>query len=215
MATVKSSRRIALDKDKAALFIIVSVGAVIVVASLVFSKSLWSQGNYLSRVVDKKEKALEQLKRNKDAADSLKASYDTFTSQDPNLIGGSKAGKSERDGDNAKLILDALPSKYDFPATVTSFKRLVEGFDQGSFSVSDQSTAITSEGITEIPFSMNISTSYAGLNDFIGMLDRCIRPIHITNLSLNGTSSTMTVTVTAKTYYQPGSSLQITKGEVK
>lgn len=213
----KGSKRFMLDNDKTAIFIAVSISSAIVVAGLMFSKSLWSQGAYYSKVASQKEIAVKQLEDNKEAVDALKASYESFRNQDPNLIGGSRDGTGERDGDNAKIILDALPNKYDFPGLTSSIERLLAGYSIKSITGFDdtitQKTA--SPGTTvEIPFSVGITTNYESLKQLIDTFEKSIRPLHFTRIELRGNNSSLQTEMDLKTYYQPEKGLDIKVEEV-
>lgn len=211
-----SSRRVQVDKDKARMFVIISVAAVITVASIVIAKGLWSRGNYLSKVVDKQELALKQLDANKSAVASLKDSYQKFVDQDPNLLSGSKNGEGDNDGDNATLILDALPGKYDFPALASSLEKMLTGYTITDIAGVDASAA-PSSGTTamEMPFELEVLTNYEGFKQLTDRFNRSIRPFAFTKLTLSGTSSLLEVGLTGKTYYQPEQGVKITETKVQ
>ena len=121
-----SSKRLQIDKANASMVAFLAVAAFIAVFSLVASKALLSQRSYQSRVIAEKKKALTQLKTNNQAATELVAAYKSFVAAPENIIAGSASGSGDRDGDNAKIVLDALPSKYDFPALVTSIEKILK-----------------------------------------------------------------------------------------
>ena len=210
-----NSKRIQVDKDKTTIFIIVSVAAFITVGSLMVARGLLNQTSYLSKVADKKEVAVKQLEDNKIAVVTLEESYKKFKEQDPNLLGGSAVGTSEKDGDNAKLILDSLPSKYDFPALTTSIERLLVGYGiNGITGVDDtvaQQQADPSIGITEMPFMVDVTSNYEGIKTLVSSMHKSIRPIQITRLELRGTNDRLQAIINAKTFYQPERGLEITE----
>ena len=76
---------------------------------MVASRALWSQRGYQSRVISEKEKAVSQLESNIAATNQLAISYNAFVSTPDNVIGGNPNGTGDRDGNNAKIVLDALP----------------------------------------------------------------------------------------------------------
>jgi len=214
---IKGSKRVQVDKDKTIIFVIVAIAAVISVGSLMVSKGLWSQANYLDKVSGKKEVAVKQLEDNKKAVDSLKESYDTFRNQNPNLIGGSPDGQGDREGDNAKLILDSLPSRYDFPALTSSLEQLLFGYKINGITGTDDAIIQqenTTEAVVDIPLSIDVATSYEGFKTLIDNLDKSIRPFHILQLELRGSNTTLQTTVSMKTFYQPEKGLEITEEQV-
>jgi len=218
MAGKKNTKRVQIDKSKARLFAVVVVASFISVGALVVSKGIFSEASYLNRVAGEKEKAVKQLKANKSAVSSLTESYKTFATQDPNLLGGKIVGVEERDGDNGRLILDALPSSYDFPALATSLEKLLAGYKinsiNGNDDVATQAEVQGPEAI-EMPFLLNVTTDYTGLQTLISSFDRSIRPIQITSIQLTGTNATLQANISAKTFYQPAHGLQIEKKDVK
>ena len=174
------------------------------------SRALLSQRAYQARVITEKQKALTQLEANNKAADELGNSYRQFVSGSVNIIEGSVTGKANKDGDNAKIVLDALPSKYDFPALATSLDKLftVSGAKIDSITGSDDelnqaSKVGSSDGAVEIPFSVGVSGNAEVIQNLFNVLHRSIRPINITQLTFSVNGDSLSVQITAKTYYQP------------
>src|SRR6185436_19057656 len=97
----------------------------ITVFSLMASRGLLGQRSYQARVINEKGKAVKQLQSNVAATKSLVDSYSNFTSLSSNVLGGNPRGTGDKDGDNGKIVLDSLPSKYDFPALTTSLEKIL------------------------------------------------------------------------------------------
>ncbi len=217
MADNKSTKRAQVDKDKTTMFIILSIAAIVTIGSLVIAKGFYSQGSYFRKVAVKKETAVKQLKANQAAVQTLTEAYETFTDQSPNLLGGVPDSVDERGGTNADLVLDALPSKYDFPALASSIERLLNGYNiQGISGVDDSLTqqAFAASGPVEIPFTVDVRSSYDGFKQLIGSFNRSIRPFHLNRLELSGSSTELQVSIQAKSFYQPEMGLKITKETV-
>jgi len=214
-----AGKQLQVDKAQATMLGIVIGVSVVCVFSLVASKQLFSQANYLRKVASQKEDAVEQLKSNKTAVTSLVESYDKFAGQNPNLLGGNAASRAaDRDGDNARLILDALPSKYDFPAMATSLEKLLGGNTINSIKGTDD--LVTQEDLEEskivdMPFEFEVDTTYVGMRTLIGTFEKSIRPFHIQKLKMLGQNGRVVGTITAKTFYQPEKNLKIEKQVVK
>lgn len=218
MATPHLSKRVQIDKTQAVMLGLVVAASVVTMFSLVASKTYFSQANYLNKVAGKKEKAVKQLKANKDAVSTLVKSYQSFASQDPNLIGGTPPGKGERDGDNGRLVLDALPSKYDFPALATSLEKLLAGYTINSINGSDAGSSQTNSVQIKpiaMPFTLDVSSDYAGIQKLSGTFEKSIRPFQILGIKLNGTNAILQATITAQTFYQPEKNLKIGSEVVK
>lgn len=211
-------KKIQIDKNQTTIFIAVAIAAVITVLALVLSRGLWSRSRYLSKVIDKKEKAVKQLEDNKVAVNDLKRYYDEFDGQQTNLMGGSRLGSGERDGSNGSLILNALPNSYDFPALTSSVEKMLSGYAIEGIVGVDDSVAQSnpkSSGVIEMPFSFNVNTSYDDLKKLVSSFDKSIRPFSITKMELSGNNSVVKAEIFAKTYYQPNTSLKITEETVK
>src|SRR6476660_5995690 len=110
-----SLKRIGVDKANSRTVGVPAVAGFFTVFFLVASVTLVQQLMYQNKVIGVKKKAVAQLQQNIKASTSLVNSYQAFVSAPQNLIGGNPDGTGAQDGSNAKLVLDALPSKYDFP----------------------------------------------------------------------------------------------------
>lgn len=220
---IGSMKRVMIDKANARLVIVVSVAAFAAVFSLVAAKTLWSQAAYQGRVITAKQAALTQLEANVKAMDQLKPSYDAFVGATTNVIGGNSLGSGPQDGDNAKIILDALPSKYDFPALATNMETLVNDQSVQLTSISGvddevaQSSNVDSPSPqpVEMPFQLSVTTDYAKVQALVGAFERSIRPIKIQTISIDGSQGKLTMSISAVTYYQPAKSLNIRSEVVK
>jgi hypothetical protein len=204
-----STKRLAISKASAQMMTVVSVAAFVTVFSLVSCQALLSQRNYRGRVISEKEKVHAQLQKDIEAVESLVDSYKKFNNQPVNVIGGSASGNGDRDGNNARIILDALPSKYDFPGLTSSLEKIMK--DRGVANVSITGTddevaqqTAASAGAVPIPFTLAVTKiNYATAQQILLTLEKSIRPIQIDNMTLSGGSRDMSLTITAHTYYQP------------
>lgn len=220
----KSAKHDLIDKANTRIVVYVSVAAFIAVFSLVATKTLVSQAAYQNRVINAKRVAVNQLKSDITASSQLQSSYDAWTSTSQNAIGGSPTGSGAQDGDNAKIVIDALPSTYDFPGLTTSLENMLtsqSGIKIDSISGTDQEATLggnvtsTTPQPQPIPFSIAVSGDYGSLQNVIGTFERSIRPIQVQTLNLNGTNGNLSMTITAQTFYQPAKSLNINKKVVK
>lgn len=212
-----STKRLQISKANAQMVGIIAGAVFIAVFSLVSSKALWTQRSYQAKVIGKKEKARDQLQANIDAVGKLATSYQGFVGSSENVLGGNPAGTGDKDGDNAKLVLDALPSKYDFPALTTSLEKLLteKNFKIGSITGTDdevaQSKNTTSDSPKPLPmaFSLNVTGSYDSVKDLIGTFEKSIRPFSMSTVSFSGNNGSLQLNITANTFYQPEKALNI------
>ncbi|MEK9196293.1 MAG: hypothetical protein AAB914_02905 [Patescibacteria group bacterium] len=211
MAVRISAKRLAIDKANSTVLIAVGIACFVVVLCSVAGKSLIDQMRYQSKVIGQKEDTLVLSKKNEKAAEQLKTSYQEFASRKENVLGGNSSGTADRDGDNARIVLDALPSKYDFPALTTSLEKLLtgNGFKLDSITGTDDEVAqsATESGANsvavEIPFTVGITTSTSNTKQLLSLFEKSIRPMQISKLSLKGESNGVKVSVDGKTYFQP------------
>jgi len=213
-----------INKANTRIVIYVSVAAFILVFSLVATKTLVSQAAYQNRVITAKRAAVNQLKADIAATSKLKSSYDAFVNTPENALGGNPHGTGAQDGDNAKIVLDALPSSYDFPGLTTALDNLlsaqngikinsISGTDDELNQANNQSSS--SPQASPIPFSVSVTGNYASMQNVINVFEHSIRPIQVQAVQMNGASNGLTMNVTAQTYYQPAKSLNINKKVVQ
>ncbi len=214
------------DDSGTRLVVIVSVAAVISVFCLLSAKALLSQASYHRRVLSARRQAIDQLKSDIEAANTLSQQYKVFQTGNPdNIIGGKNSTDTNLqppDGDNARIVLDALPATYDFPALISSVAKILNTnhLSGQSISGSDQSKSLSNNPTNHpepLPLQLTLSgsSSYKGIRAFIKDLERSIRPFDVTSLQLAGTDKSMNATIVANTYYQQALSLELEEKEVK
>jgi Pilus assembly protein, PilO len=218
-----STKRLLIDKTNSRNVIMTAIAAFVVVFTLVAAKSLISQAAYQNRVINADKTALSQLKSDIQATNALVTSYQAFVGTPQNVLGGNPSGKGAKDGDNAKIVLDALPSEYDFPALATSLEKLlttnkiqiqsITGTDQ---EVSQQSAAANSNPQpVAMPFQITVSGNYTAVQALINEFGQSIRPIQVQSIQLSGDQNNMSMTLSAQTYYQPQKQLSITQKDIQ
>lgn len=216
-----SLRQLAINKDNTVIALAVGLASFIVVFSLIASHSLLEQRSYQAKVIGKKKVALKQLKANAEEVEKLKTSYRAFADSQENVLGGSSTGTGDRDGDNPRLILDALPSKYDYPALATSLEKIFKPHNLESVTGTDEEIAqseVVSEGTpqpVEMPFAVTVNGSAQSSKEILQLLERSIRPVQIQKLSMTGSSSQLKININGKTYYQPQTVFDVRTETVK
>lgn len=223
MPNAPSTKRVMIDKANARIVLFVSIAAFIVVFSLVATKTLASQAAYQNKVISTKRAAVNQLKSNVDSVNQLKTAYDAFTSTSQNVLNGDPNGTGPEDGNNAQIVLDALPSSYDFPGLTTSLETLLgdQNVKIDSISGTDDEvahSANTSSSAPQpvpIPFQVSVEGDYNGVQRVVSAFGRSIRPMQLQTLDISGSNNNLVLSVTAQTYYQPAKSLKINKEVVQ
>ena len=199
-------KRAKIDRANSTVFIAVTISAVIIMFSVMSIRFLWQKKSYNDRVIGAKTKTRASIEENISSLDQL-------ASQFPDL--------QKRATNNDKTILHALPPTYDYAALVTSMEFLADqsgvkldsgvGTDQSATAIKEQNTSQPQE----IALSLNVRGSYEAISKYIDNLERSIRPVIITGADFSGSNGDLKATLTAKTYYQPARSLEVTMEEVR
>lgn len=211
-----SIKRIALSKANAQMIAVAAVCAFITVFCLVASNYLLGIRSYQSKIIAADSKADNQLKIDVAAKNKLVSSYENFVQKNPTVT-GAKVQNSPYIYNNATVILDALPSQYDFPALTTSIDKLLQNNNVSIASIggSDQSASVSNAGSSNpqpvsMPFSFSIdNANYLTIQSLFTQMQESIRPLQIDNIALSGTDSNMTLSVNAHTYFQPRKTFKI------
>lgn len=216
----KSLKYDIIDKDSTKILVTVGVTVFIVIFCLFAMKALVSQSSFNAKVISSKEKALKQIEGNRKAVEDLRVTYSSFVGQQQNILGGSSTGAGPIDGNNAQLVIDALPGKYDFPALSSSIEKILKdggyiidaigGADEGTVE-----TVVTSNGAVEIPYAFSVSASVDNTKNLLDTLERSIRPIYVTDLSFQATDVGLRSTLGIKTFYAPEKVFEVKSKEIK
>lgn len=222
------TKRTQISQAQSRIMIVVSVATVISVFCLVSSKALLGQASYQRRLIDARQTSVKQLETNKQAAVTLADQYNNVFESDANVtnIIGGKYDKSASaippDGDNARIVLDALPTTYDYPALISSLAKILSGNAIASPSITgiDESASANNKpaGVprpVEIKLTIGGQGTYDSVRQVIKDLERSIRPFHVKTIQLNGTNSTMNFSAEISTFYQPAKTLETGTKQVK
>lgn len=208
-----SSKHVLVDKANTTVIVTAAIAAAVVVFSLFASKALIDKISYQNKVISKRSSANEQLEKNLDATDQLVASYTAFNDSPESVIGTAES--------NSKVVLDALPSKYDFPALNTSIDGIITGAGMSVESIagSDQEVSAEQSSINPqpvaVPFEFTAKGSYEAAQKLITDLQRSIRPFKIISIDFTASEGgAISVTVVGETYYQPAKDLGIENKKV-
>ncbi len=223
MVKLLSTKRLQINKANTMMVAVLAVASFVTVFSMIASKALLSQRAYQAKVIAQKRETLNTLKANNQAVTTLVTSYQAFVQTSENVIGGSPDGKGDKDGDNAKIILDALPSKYDFPALVTSLQKVLSGSGLGNINITGTDDEVNQSSQTDsgtpqpvvMPFTASVTGNYKSLQNLLTVLERSIRPIQIQAIKLSGSDNDLVMEITAQTYYQPGKALTLGSKEIE
>lgn len=212
-----SVKHLQMDKNQSTMLLVIVMSVVVVVFSLFATKALISKGLYQKRALHARKQVAATLKTNYDSAKTLVDQYNTvFANQNPNILGGNVNGNGNLDGQNAVIVLDALPSKYDAPALATSTEKVLtdRGVSINSLTVTDDPSA-NSDAPQSQPTFKSMTFSFEGTTTFdtatklFEDFEHSIRPFDLNTLEINGSDNKLKLTVGMTTYYQPAKSLDL------
>jgi hypothetical protein len=229
----KSEKQQQIDKTMDNMFTIAGVAIFITIFCLFSAHNLWTKLVFQNHVITAKTTAKNQLNADVSAATQLTSSYENFNQSQTNLLGAQASGV---DNDNAKVVLDSLPSSYDYPALITSLQILLsnQGVTIDSIGGSDQSatqgataapatsapatsttTTPSSDTAVAMPFTFSVNGPYTNVQNVITAFEKSIRPFQILSMNVSGDQSNVSLNVSAQTFYQPATTFNITQESIK
>lgn len=222
-AKLQLGKHLQLSKTQKTIMIAAGIGVFVVVFTLIAAKDLIGQISYQGRVISAQKTALAQLHANEAASKNLVSSYDAFINNPINALGGSSTGSGSQDGNNAVLVQNALPTSYDFPALTSSLEKLISNTGMTIQSITGQDQQAEQQSNTSssnpqpvaIPFSISAQGSVTQAQSLVSEFEHSIRPFQIQTLELKGDQNSMTVNITAQTYFQPAKNFNITEKAVQ
>jgi Tfp pilus assembly protein PilO len=210
----KSNKHALIEKSNTTMLIVIGVAAAVLSFTIVSTISLSRRLSYQSRVINARTDAEDQLNKNYSALQQLIESYEKFDSTEKSVIGTTET--------NSKIVLDALPSKYDFPALATSINKIIEltgGISSKNITGSDLEATAEQSSIDpkpiEIPISISGEASYENIQKLVNNLQASIRPFKIKNVTFSGDQQKMNFNISMTTYYMPSKNLEIPLKEIK
>ena len=192
-----------------------SIAVFIVIFCFFAIKSLYSEGQYQNRVIAAQKKTLDVLNSDLSSVKNIESAYKAFNSNlEQNIIGGNTTVTTGNNGDNSKIILDALPTNIDVPAWSLNLNNLNLLLGQPpSFITLDPKSvaidqAIVSPSFKPVPIPIALAGSFASNPDNIGnifdSIYKSIIPIKIISVSITASSAgkPSLITFTGSSNYQ-------------
>jgi hypothetical protein len=170
-----SAKAVQISKDQSQLLITVIVATLLSVFCLFSVKNLVAKSIYQGRVISARHKSADQIKTDIRNANTLVAQYkDVFIGDNgQNIIGGKNDANVYAippNGDNGRIVIDALPTSYNFPALLTSLQQMMNSNNLGSQSIGGTDQTATADNSpsgspkpdkkSKVPTAENISTSF-------------------------------------------------------
>lgn len=182
---------------------------------------LFRQAAFNQKIITEKAKTQTTLAHNITNAKELKTKVQNLLA-DTNLA----KVKASPDDTALKVVLDALPTSDDKSALASSLQQQIlpkSGSVLTALTTISQSGSITDPTAAVAPtggaqtssFDFGTTGSYDQVKNMLLDLERTIRPMNITTLSLQGSDNALTTTVQGITYYLPERTVELGKKTIK
>jgi hypothetical protein len=229
MATqeVALRKRQQIAKANRTMFIWVAGTSVIVGIALVTSIFLFQKASFNEKVLSEKSKTATTLVKNNKAVDELKNQVRVLNTNE-DLKKSMAPGETQP----VQAILDALPSEANSSAFGASLQKRFLTSDgltleelsvdpvAGIESTTDQNASVTSteSGGNQISFRFAVGADITNANALKKLqqdIERSIRPIDITTLSVEVQAKRLVLKVEGHTYYEPAKTIELKDKTVK
>lgn len=183
---------------------------------------LFRQATFNQKIITEKAKTQTTLAHNITNAKELKNKIQNLLA-DTNLA----KVKASPDDTTLKVVLDALPTTDDKAALASSLQQQIlpkSGSNLTALTTISQSSGGTladptatapAGGAQTATFDFGTTGSYDQVKNMLLDLERTIRPMNVTTLSLQGSDNALTTTVQGVTYYLPERTVELGKKTIK
>ena len=207
------------------MFIWIAVASALVGTALVVSIFLVQKLAYGEKVLAEKQTTVTTLQNNLSVIDGLKADIRALDAN--SALMGVKANESDQ---ALQVVLDALPSEANSLALGASLQnKLLSGIEStytleslqvmpvdgveviaGDSSVVDASESAEATGASnKISFRISIKGDQAALSQVLQNLERSIRTIVVSNMSIETQGSSLVMSLDGHAFYQPATTLEL------
>lgn len=224
MATndVALRKRTQIAKANRTMFIWIAVASALIGTAAVVAILFFQQLVYNEKVLSEKLNTVTTLDKNLAAIDDLQSEIRALSAN--SALASAKASESEQP---LQVILDALPSEANSLALGASLQqRLLTGI-QGNYVLEnlqvDQVSGVEVLGDSasdtdtagQITFSFGVSGEQAALRQVLENLERSIRTIEVTSLTIEMSGNVINMRVEGRAFYEPAKTIELETKEVK
>lgn len=220
-------KRTQIAQANRTMFIWIAIASALIGTAAVVSLFLFQKLTYSEQVLSKKQETVSTLDHNISVIDGLK--NDIKALEVNTALMSVKANETD---EALQVVLDALPSKANSDALGASLQaKLLSGI-QGNYalkslqvtpvmgvetladaSVVDAAAPTSANNI--ISFNFSVKGDQAALRQVLQNLERSIRTIVVSRLSIDTQAGDLTMTVEGHAFYQPVKTIQLTEEVVK
>ncbi len=215
-------KRQQIDKTSKNIFLWVAGASVVVTTCVVVMQFLLSTAAFNSDIIGRKSRTNSTLESNIKTAGELKKNVDELVANSD--LAKVKITSASGVNSNLQVVLDALPtagdsatfanslSKAIFPKSQVSIEALTAGVQGG---VAPEVATVAAGTPQMLPFSANIRGSYDQIRAALVDIERVIRPIKVTKITIQGSDNNLNALIEGVTYYLPASSIALGSESVK
>jgi len=219
--TVALRKRNQIAQANKTMFLWIAIASALVGTAIVVSIFLFQKLSYNEKVLTAKQTTVSTLDHNLSVVDGLKADIQALDAN--SALMSVKANSTDQ---ALQVVLDALPSDANSLALGASLQnRLLAGIPgkysleslqvtpvSGIESLSDSST-VDASGTTgvsnQISFSFSVKGDQAALRQVLQNIERSIRTIVVTHLTIETQSDGLSMSVEGHAFYQPAKSIEL------
>lgn len=214
-------KRQQIAKANRLMFIWIAVVSVVVGFAAVGSIFIFQKISYKEKVLTAKSNTVDALKKDNANIGALQDNIRVL--QTNQALMSARVNSDEKP---VQVVLEALPADANSLALGASLQQKllsgVPGLTVNTLQVADLSdtgTAPATNGgkptTSEIPFSFEASGSYDAIKQVLENLEKSIRTINVSNISIQMSNGKLTIAVQAKAYYQSPRTLELYDRVVK
>jgi hypothetical protein len=214
-------KRAQIAKANRVMLIWVMIVSVVIGFSVVASVFLVNKLVYNQKVINEKNKTVSTLDKNLKSIDGLKDQIRALNSN-----AALQSVKAGQDDDAVQVVLDALPSSPNSLALGASLQNrilsginglTIEQLQVDTVNADGSSSSSSASGSTQqnsIPFRMTVVGDVTALDEVLTRLERSIRTIDVTGLTIESRGNNQALIITAQAFYQPETTIQLKDKEV-
>lgn len=223
-ADVSLRKRQQISKANRMMFLWVAVASALIGFAAVVSYFMFQRLVYNQKVIGAQEKSINTIRSNESAADQLLKEVKVKNTSD--VLSALRVADTD---EPAQVILDALPSNPNSAALGASLQEKfltksgvridsiavtpIQGVEDDGSNAGDTSVAEgTGANYPKIQFSFTVSvpTGRADLLwSIIKDMERSIRAINVTSVSIDNSSAEISMKIQGEAYYQPAATLEL------
>lgn len=219
-------KRTQIAQASRTMFIWIAIASALVGTAIVVSIFLVQKLSYNEKVLAAKQTTVSNLDHNLSVVDSLKADVQALDAN--SALMSVKANPTDQ---TLQVVLDALPSDANSLALGASLQNKLLANIPGPYSLESLqvtpvsgveslsgSTTVDASGATtadnQIAFSFSVKGNQAALRQVLQNLERSIRTIVVTHLTIETQSDGLSMSVEGHAFYQPAKSIELTEKTV-